>query len=77
MIIPKKCTNVDCNLFHTHELKSFKKRQLRANKALADHLDTQSRIIANLTEQIRITTEQVFKLTQHINEGLQSFADTD
>lgn len=77
MIIPKKCSNVDCDMYLTNKTRALQLQQARINKGLLDHIDAQSKIIANLTEQLRITTQQVCALSANMSAQLHTIADVD
>lgn len=72
MRIPKQCDSQDCLALKQQEINDLKIKHKKEHAALIELIDSQSKIIVNMTHQIQITATQVVSLTdtmkRHFNK---------
>lgn len=77
MIVPKKCENLDCNLYHTNKDAASRKIQNKVTIALIEHISTQAKIIANLTNNVQVSGNQIVALTNDIRNIATVLSEID
>lgn len=77
MIVPKKCSNPECNLYHHNQIKSIKAKQSRQHQELIKLIDNQTKIITNLTQQVQYTANQVITLVEQSRQNLTTNQEVD
>lgn len=77
MRTPQKCNNVECHLFHQNIRKNIRSKQSRQHQELIALIDSQTKIISNLTHQLQCTANQVITLIEQSRLHLNNIPDSD